>query len=85
MRRPRPQYLAILSTNSRRVAGRALTALQGFITDTARMRLSTWLIIGLSAAYAVDMFYYGGAYTMAAATLFRHVGLGVLAGLSHYV
>jgi hypothetical protein len=49
------------------------------------MRLSTWLILGLSAAYLVDMLHYGGAYTMAAATLFRHVGLGVLAGLSHYV
>ena len=85
MRRLCRQYLAILSTNSRRVGGRALTALQRFIADTARMRPSTFLIIGLSAAYAVDMFYYGGAYTMAAATLFRHVGLGVLAGLSHYV
>jgi hypothetical protein len=49
------------------------------------MRPSTFLIIGLSAAYAVDTFYYGGAYTMAVATLFRHVGMGVLAGLSHYV
>jgi len=81
----RPQYLTILSTNSHRVAGRALTALQRFIVDTACMRLSTWLIIGLSAAYAVDTFYYGGANTMAAATLFRHVGMGVLLGLSHYV
>jgi hypothetical protein len=49
------------------------------------MRPSTWLIIGVSAAYAVDMFYYGGAYTMAVATLFRYVGMGVLAGLSHFV
>jgi hypothetical protein len=55
------------------------------VADTARMRLSTWLIIGLSAAYAVDMLYYGGAYSMAAVALFRHVGMGVLAGLSHYV
>jgi hypothetical protein len=56
-----------------------------FVADTARMRLSTWLIIGLSAAYVVDMLYYGGAYSMAAITLFRHVGMGVLAGLSQYV
>ena len=49
------------------------------------MRLSTWLILGLSAAYVVDMLYFSGAYSMAAATLFRHVGLGVLAGLRQYV
>jgi hypothetical protein len=49
------------------------------------MRLSTWLILGLSAAYTVDALYYGGAYSMAAITLFRHVGLGVLAGLGRYV
>jgi hypothetical protein len=55
------------------------------VADTARMRLSTWLIIGLSAAYAVDMYYYGGAYSMAVVSLFRHVGMGVLAGLSYYV
>jgi hypothetical protein len=49
------------------------------------MRLSTWLIIGLSAAYVTDVFYCGGSYSMAAMTLFRHVGLGVLAGLGRYV
>jgi hypothetical protein len=79
------KFSDLLSTNSRRVAGRALTASQTFIADTARMRLSTWLIIGLSAAYVVDMLYCGGAYSMAAITLFRHVGMGVLAGLSQYV
>jgi hypothetical protein len=49
------------------------------------MRLSTWLILGLSAAYLVDMLYFGGSYGIAAATLFRNVGLGVLAGLGRYV
>ncbi len=49
------------------------------------MRLSTWLIVGLSAAYIVDVLYFGGAYGMAAITLFRNVGLGVLLGLSRVV
>ena len=49
------------------------------------MRLSTWLIVCLSAAYFVDLHYFGGAYSMAAVSLFRHIGLGVLAGLSRYV
>jgi hypothetical protein len=49
------------------------------------MRPSTWLILGLASAYTTDMLYFGGTYSMAAVTLFRHVGLGVLAGLRHYV
>ena len=49
------------------------------------MRVSTWLIVGLSAAYIADMLYFGGAYGMAAISLFRHVGIGILAGLGHYV
>ena len=80
-----PQYLAILSANSHRVARRALTPLQWFVMHSRPMRLSTWLIMGLSAAYIVDMLYFGGIYSMAAATLFRHVGLGVLAGFRQYV
>jgi hypothetical protein len=43
------------------------------------------LILTLSAAYVADFVYFGGAYSMAAISLFRHVGLGVLAGLRHYV
>ena len=49
------------------------------------MRLSTWLIVCLSAAYLVDLHYCRGAYSMAAISLFRHVGLGILAGLGRYV
>jgi hypothetical protein len=47
--------------------------------------LSTWLIVGLSAAYIVDVLYFRGAYGMAAITLFRNVGLGVLLGISRVV
>jgi len=49
------------------------------------MRGSTWLILGLSAAYGTDMLYFGGAYGRAAMSLFRNVGIGVLAGLGYYV
>jgi hypothetical protein len=49
------------------------------------MRLSIWLIFGLLTAYMADMVYYDGVYGAAVITLFRKVGLGVLAGLSHYV
>jgi hypothetical protein len=49
------------------------------------MRLSTWLILGVSAAYTADVFYFSGAYSMAMMSLFRNVGLGVLAGLGRYV
>jgi len=49
------------------------------------MRLSTWLIVGVSAVYIVDMLYFGGTYSMVAASLFRNVGLGILAGLGRFV
>lgn len=49
------------------------------------MRLSTWLIVALSAAYIVDVLYFRGAYGMAAMTIFRDVELGVLLGLSRVV
>ena len=49
------------------------------------MQLSPWFIVGLSAAYIVDMLYFGGAYGMAAVSVFRNVGLGILAGLGQYM
>ncbi len=49
------------------------------------MRLSTCLILGLSAAYLVDMLYFGGAYGMAAVSVFRHVGTGLVIELSRHV
>jgi hypothetical protein len=52
--------------------------------NASRMRLSTSLIVGLSAAYLADFLYFGGAYGMAAMSLFRHVGLGILAGFGYY-
>jgi hypothetical protein len=59
--------------------------LQNYPVDDRSMRLSTWFIAGLSAAYIVDMLYFGGAYGMAAVSVFRNVGLGILAGLGRYV
>ncbi len=49
------------------------------------MRLSTWLILGLSGAYIFDLFYFGGTYGMTAISVFRHVGIGVLEGLIRLV
>ena len=48
------------------------------------MRLSTWLIVMTSSAYAIDVFVLNGKYSGAVITLFRHVGLGVLAGFGYY-
>jgi hypothetical protein len=62
-----------------------LTSPERSLVDDGFMRLSTWLIGGMSAAYMVDMLYFGGTYGMVAVSLFRNVGLGILAGLGHYV
>jgi hypothetical protein len=59
--------------------------LQKYLVDDRPMQLSTWFIAGLSAAYIVDIHYFGGAYGMAAVSLFRNVGLGILAGLGQYM
>jgi hypothetical protein len=48
------------------------------------MRLSTWLIVCLSAAYFADLHYFDGAYSTAAVSVFRHVGIELLAGLNRY-
>jgi hypothetical protein len=48
------------------------------------MRPSTLLILSLSAAYMADTLYFGGTYSMTLISLFRHIGLGVLAGFGHY-
>jgi hypothetical protein len=59
--------------------------LQKYLVDDRPMQLSPWFIVGLSAAYIVDMLYFGGAYGMTAVSVFRNVGLGILAGLGQYM
>ena len=49
------------------------------------MQMSSCLIAIVSVAYMIDLIYFNGAYSTAIATLFHHVGLGVLAGLSRFV
>jgi hypothetical protein len=59
--------------------------LQNYLVDNRPMQLSTWFIAVLSAAYVVDMLYFGGAYGMTAVSLLRNVGLGILAGLGQHL
>jgi hypothetical protein len=48
------------------------------------MRLSTWVILGFSAAYWADVLLSNGTYGAVAISLVRNVAHGVLLGLARF-
>lgn len=48
------------------------------------MRLSTWVITGLSAAYLADMWLADGVHDAVAVSILRHTLQGILLGLVRF-
>ena len=46
------------------------------------MRTFGWLLLCVLAAYWVDAHFYGGLYSDTVLTVARHVGRGILMGLT---